>query len=471
MWCSPTRRSFITGRYLVHITGEQAATNTNLTPLQYTLLSEKLKAADYESHFLGKGHLGWQTTDHLLVNRGFKSHMGYLGGSESYKWGRLDQSLDPDPLAGNHDMWHDDHPGTDIAPLIGYSTSFYAMQAVKLIESHDTNKNFWLHVAFQAVHGGAHQTETDACDLLPTAADNKTAADGYRNAGYGSMLHSLDHAVKNITSALTSTGMWDNTILWLSADNGGDNPVGHASNYPLVGRKCLSWEGGTRTFAFLAGGLIPAARRGTTNNQLMHVADWYVTFSAMAGVDPHDEWADPDTGLVHNVDGVNQWPSIVSGVTSPRTLPTTHKSLLVDDGKGHMYKLINGNETRADRFHANGSVYEDPFNLCLPGHGNVTYGMQFDCINALGQGGGGGRVSCVVCSDDRPCLFDVIADPGETKNLAAEMPTLAKTMKATLDSYLPYVPALTPENLACYNCSFDAKVMWQGYPGPPCIAK
>eukprot|EP01051_Picozoa_sp_SAG22_P005824 SAG22_NODE_359_length_11758_cov_4.094254_15_plen_34_part_00 len=26
-----------------------------------------------------------------------------------------------------------------------------------------------------------------------------------------------------------------------------------------------------------------------------------------------------------------------------------------------MYKLINGNETRADRFHANGSVYEDPF--------------------------------------------------------------------------------------------------------------
>eukprot|EP01046_Picozoa_sp_COSAG06_P003673 COSAG06_NODE_146_length_22145_cov_11.714733_21_plen_103_part_00 len=34
---------------------------------------------------------------------------------------------------------------------------------------------------------------------------------------------------------------------------GGDNPVGLASNYPLVGRKCLSWEGGTRTFAFVSG--------------------------------------------------------------------------------------------------------------------------------------------------------------------------------------------------------------------------
>jgi arylsulfatase A-like enzyme len=140
MWCSPTRRSFITGRYLVHITGarkrhflshlfikciilprqardkhrenskkvpfsqEQAATNTNLTPLQFSILSEKLRAANFENHFLGKGHMGWQTTDHLLVNRGFDSHMGYLGGSESYKWGRMDQSLDPNAFTGKHDM-------------------------------------------------------------------------------------------------------------------------------------------------------------------------------------------------------------------------------------------------------------------------------------------------------------------------------------------------------------------------------
>ena len=57
------------------------------------------------SDFLGKGHMGWQTTDHLLVNRGFESHMGYLGGSESYKWGRMDQSLDPNPLTvSRHDI-------------------------------------------------------------------------------------------------------------------------------------------------------------------------------------------------------------------------------------------------------------------------------------------------------------------------------------------------------------------------------
>ena len=138
----------------------------------------------------------------------------------------------------------------------------------------------------------------------------------------------------------------------------------------------------------------------------------YVTFSILAGVDPADDWTDPTTKQVHPVDGISQWPSIVSGATSPRTLPTTHKSLLVDDGKGHMWKLINGNETRADRFHANGSVYEDPFNVCLPGGVNGSYGIQFDCRNSLGENGGGGRMSCIVCSDDNPCLYDVLADEG-----------------------------------------------------------
>jgi hypothetical protein len=255
------------------------------------------------------------------------------------------------------------------------------------------------------------------------------------------------------------------------------------------------FSGGTRTFAFVAGGLIPEGKRGTTNNQLMHVSDWYVTLSTLAGVDPSDKWRDPVTGLVHNVDGINQWPSIITGSTSPRTLPTTHKSLLVDDNKGHMWcvsclcsemrvalenlamvsfhcllsllpvacrKLINGNETRADRFYPNGSVYEDPFHECLPGDVNGSYGIHFDCINSLGIGGGGGRMSCVVCSDDQPCLFDVIADPGETKNLAKAMPTLAASMKETLDTYLPYVPQLSPGNLDCYNCSFNATAMWRG---------
>jgi arylsulfatase A-like enzyme len=59
-YCSPTRRSFLSGRFPNHITGRQAPTCSNYLPLEFELLSEKLRKANYSSHFLGKGHLGYQ---------------------------------------------------------------------------------------------------------------------------------------------------------------------------------------------------------------------------------------------------------------------------------------------------------------------------------------------------------------------------------------------------------------------------
>ena len=96
------------------------------------------------------------------------------------------------------------------------------MQAVDRIEHRNSSKNFWLHVAFQAVHGGQHRTETDACDLLPVDSNSSShggpALNGFRSAGYGFALHSLDHGLKNITDALKSTQMWENTLFVLSAE-------------------------------------------------------------------------------------------------------------------------------------------------------------------------------------------------------------------------------------------------------------
>jgi len=196
-WCSPTRRSFLTGRFPVSLTGKQAATDSNLTPLQFTLLSEKLEAAGYESHFVGKGHLGWQTTDHLLVNRGFSSHAGYLGGGEAYKWGGGSE----DPTSGAHDFWHNEAPGVELVPQIYYSTNFYSEYAVARIMERNRSRPFWLHVAYQAVHSGEFREDAPPEDDLPPGT-------GFRDQGYGNALVSLDHGVKNITKALRDEGMW-----------------------------------------------------------------------------------------------------------------------------------------------------------------------------------------------------------------------------------------------------------------------
>jgi len=104
---------------------------------------------------------------------------------------------------------------------------------------------------------------------------------------YANMLDMLDSGVHNISQALKQQKLWDNTLLVFSADNGGTGNLGN--NHPLRGHKHDPWEGGTRATAFMAGGIVPAALRGTNSGaKLVHISDWYPTFCNLAGVDPTD---------------------------------------------------------------------------------------------------------------------------------------------------------------------------------------
>ena len=45
---------------------------------------------------------------------------------------------------------------------------------------------------------------------------------------------------------------------------------------------------GTRVPGFVSGGLLPAQMRGKTLHGIVHITDYYNTFSTLAGVDPKD---------------------------------------------------------------------------------------------------------------------------------------------------------------------------------------
>ena len=55
------------------------------------------------------------------------------------------------------------------------------------------------------------------------------------------------------------------------------------NNYPLRGGKYTDFAGGTRNVAFAAGGWLPDELRGTSTDELLHVADIWATFSSLAG--------------------------------------------------------------------------------------------------------------------------------------------------------------------------------------------
>ena len=87
-------------------------------------------------------------------------------------------------------------------------------------------------------------------------------------------------------------------------------------SYPLKGLKASDWQGGIRVNTFVSGGYLPEDMRGTMTDEYIHLADWYATFSNLAGVDPTDELA-ASFGLPE-IDSLDMWPLISGQVsTSP----------------------------------------------------------------------------------------------------------------------------------------------------------
>ena len=91
------------------------------------------------------------------------------------------------------------------------------------------------------------------------------------------MAYYMDDAVKTVVNAFKKKGLWDNTLVVFTSDNGGPTYApGSANNWPLKGGKYSDWEGGVKTVAFMSGGAVPEANRGTTFDGIVSIADWYV---------------------------------------------------------------------------------------------------------------------------------------------------------------------------------------------------
>ena len=237
--------------------------------------------------------------------------------------------------------------------------------------------------------------------------------------------------------------------------NGG---ITKGNNYPLRGHKHDAWEGGTRATAFLAGGFLPTSVRGTaTGPKFVHISDWYPTWLGLAGVDP----SDPAllSGAYRDIDGVDVWPLLTgTNTTQPRLrTPTTEVSITdTSEGTQRWWKLITL-AGQSNYYFPNQTAMPNNKSECL--EGRQPDPAQPGRTDALVTG-------CPVCNETHPCLFDILQDPRETTNLAAQHPKVVMRLAPLLKQYEKYyVPGhLTSEQLANYD-KIDAK-HWRGYEGP-----
>jgi len=436
--CSPTRSTIMTGRYPSHTGAGPDVIRIDWpygVPGREKMLPEGLKNAGYDTHMVGKWHLGTCDERYMPTFRGFDSYMGYLSGAESYY---------------NHGGDRNG-TGTDkLVPCMGanftnnYSSVLWANEVSRIVTHHDQTKPLFIYLAFQSVHNPYDVPPIEFIDI------NKTFPEivDYERRIYAGMVTMLDLGVAHVVSAYEAAGMWDDTVLVFTSDNGG---IGPGSNFPLRGMKVLNWEGGLKAVGFVRGTNSDLAKipTNTVTHELMHSTDWLPTLVALGGGVP------PGT---LPLDGHNQWDVLANGAKTNRTtifhnVPVGAKPVMITvnnksvlSSSSCMYYV----DPRVGSCHpfgvTGGAMRSGDFKLLITFDGHAPW--EDTSPPGIAQYTPGGRypngtavfVPEIPTSIPAPYngtyfLFDISKDPSETNNLAESMPNKLKELVDMYDEY------------------------------------
>ncbi|CAH3141929.1 unnamed protein product [Porites evermanni] len=416
---SPTRAAFMTGKYALNL-GLQHDTIHNKQPfglpLKEKLLPEYLRQMGYSTHAVGKWQLGFFAKEFTPTYRGFDSFYGFwTSGQDYFSHVTYDGSYGLDLRRDLAVVYNE--TGT-------YGTELFTREADKVINDHDDSKPLFLYFAQQAVHVG---NDNEPLQVPKKYLDRLSYIGDEKRRTYAGMVSALDESVRQIVTTLKRKGLYDNSIIIFTTDNGAaagglDSSAG--SNFPLRGAKNTLWEGGVRGVGFVHSPLIK--KRGRVSTALLHASDWFPTFYTLAGGNVKSLGA---------IDGFNVWDTISNDAQSPRyeilhgldSLKEKKAAIRIGD-----YKMI---------VHQNRSFYSDWY----PRPESLHELDQVPKPSLLKDA----SVDCTVrhphpllytkapiCNPEKkPCLFNIKWDPCEYHNLADFMPNTLKVMIDRLKFY------------------------------------
>jgi arylsulfatase A-like enzyme len=262
--CSPTRASFMTGRYppkvppgLFEPLVPQKRDSAYGLTTEHPSIATRMANAGYETALIGKWHLGF-SPQHYPLKNGFQYFFGMISGASDYishtSDGRVPDLHEMDALVDRK----------------GYLTDILADKAVEFIgKKHE--KPFFLTLTFNAPHW-PWQGPDDApyADSVPLRAGGSPEL-------YATMMKKLDDAVGRVMKALDDKQLAANTIVIFTNDNGGER---FSNNGGLTDSKLSLWEGGIRVPAFVRWpGKIKA---GGVTKQVAITMDWTATILSAA---------------------------------------------------------------------------------------------------------------------------------------------------------------------------------------------
>ncbi len=392
--CSPTRTSILTGR---HPNRSGVFSPNHTTRPEEISIAQIVREAGYRTGHFGKWHVG-------AVKAASPTNPARMGYEEYLAHDNFFE-MDP-PLSRN---------GEPPEIIQGESSDICVDAAIAFLEAirSEGPEPFFVTLWFGSPHSPYR--------ALPEDAALYREVPGVDLANRFAEITAMDRALGRFRQWLRDNDVADNTLVWYASDNGitvegipEEQRVG-LHNGGWRGHKGSLYEGGLRVPAIIEW---PAAVKAPRRTSVPVVTtDIFATVLGLLGL----EHPDPDRPL----DGLDITPLIVSDDMRERPVPIG------------FWRFDRSTESENER-------WMDP--ELTRGTTPTTRNPGIDFVNfrhpvARTKDFGGlaawmeGRYKLVRARSDVPELYDVVADPREQSDLAAQMPDRAAAMIERLESW------------------------------------
>ncbi len=290
--CSPTRAALLSGRYpsYVGVPGvvrTHAENNWGYLAPNAVLLPRLLKTQGYHTSLIGKWHLGLEKPN-IPNDHGFDEFHGWLG-----------DMMDDYVVKRRHGINYMRLNGDSIDP-VGHATDLFTRWAVDYVHNRAAKEEpFFLYLAYNAPHNPVQPPP----EWLQRVKHRQPELDEDR-ARLVALIEHLDQGIGQVVKALKETGLYDNTLILFTSDNGGQLGDG-AINAPYRAGKGTMYEGGLRVPALVVwkGHILPASQ---TDYRAISM-DVYPTLAEVAGAP-----------VLHPIEGKSFLPTLLGREQSDR---------------------------------------------------------------------------------------------------------------------------------------------------------
>lgn len=330
---------------------------------EYTM-AEAFKDAGYATIHLGKWHLG--TTDEVSPeHHGFDKNIEKWKGVKGY-------------FAPSNEVQSPDEERE-------YLTELFAEKACHFIENRNKEKPFFMNFWFHNVHLPLMAKKAKIAKFEALSQEGSL----HKNPVYAAMIEHTDDAIGKVVETLKAEGLYENTIILFSSDNGGiigkNKKIKVTNNYPLRAGKGSMYEGGVRVPTILH---LPNSKlKGKTISEPVISIDYFPTLAALAGIDLNDQ-------QLAEMDGENWEPLLENRQTWERTALYWHYP----------------------HYHPEGAV---PYSVIRKGDWRLLQNFETNEFE----------------------LYNLEQDIGETQNLISQKPKIAEALKKDLQQWRKSVNA------------------------------